>query len=203
MLTAASFVEVDDEIRSFGLEIGGRIVEREMGVFADAGEGDVYRRGGEELADAERSFVRGSVGIEQMVMPHAGFMNQAIEKVFAKTGGVGDRQADVLVEMKELDFLPVEFLRSNESVEKIQLGSSGCNDDARAAAIEDGVADGVRGLIGSGGTARALIFEHADDHFVHSPAAAACVTRSNFSGGGLRSQFAGARRWLAKAGGRL
>jgi len=151
LLAAASFVEIDNEIGNFGLEIGGWIVERKMGVFADAGEDDVDGRGGEELADAERRFVRSGFGIEQMVMLDAGFANQSIEKVFAKTGRMGDGQADVFVEMKEFDSLPIEFIRSSESVEKIQLGSSGGGDDASAAAIKDGVADGVRALIRSGG----------------------------------------------------
>ena len=112
LLAATGFVEIDEEIGLFGLEIGGRVVEGEMAVFTDAGEGEVDGRGAEELAYAVDYFVGIGVAVEQVILRDAGFVNQALEKVFAKAGGMRDWQADVFVEMKEFDAVPVDFFRT-------------------------------------------------------------------------------------------
>ena len=86
-----------------GVEIRGRIVEREVAVLADADERDVDRRLRELAADARRRVERIPLGIEQVVVANAGLVDQALAQVLAKARGMVDRQADVLVEMEHLD----------------------------------------------------------------------------------------------------
>lgn len=52
LLAAAGVVELDDEVGFFGLEVGGRVVEGEVAVFADADEGDVDGVSAEDVGDA-------------------------------------------------------------------------------------------------------------------------------------------------------
>jgi len=56
------------------------------------------------------------VAVEQVILRDAGFVDQSLEEVFAKTGWMCDWQADVFVEMKEFDAMPVDFFRASENI---------------------------------------------------------------------------------------
>lgn len=100
LLLATGFVEIHDDVGFVGIEIGGRIVEGEMAVFADAGEGEVNRRGADCVAGLVDDFRRSAGAVEQVVMHDAGFIDQAFLQVFAEAGGMRHRDADVFVEME-------------------------------------------------------------------------------------------------------
>src|SRR6516165_7951653 len=74
--------------------------------------------------------------------------DQAFEQVTAKTRRVRDRQVDVFVEMKHLDFRPVNVGRLCQSLQKLELRRAGRGDDARALSLRDRASDGVCGLTG-------------------------------------------------------
>ena len=46
-------------------------------------------------------------------------MNQTLEKIFAKAGGMRDGQPNILVEVKHFNLLPVDISRTGERIEKI------------------------------------------------------------------------------------
>ena len=52
LLAAAGVVELDDQVGFFGFEIGRRIVEREVAIFADADKGNVDRMPANDLGHA-------------------------------------------------------------------------------------------------------------------------------------------------------
>src|SRR5215210_548103 len=58
LLPAAGFIEIDDDIRLLGLEVGGRVVEGEVAVLADADEGHVRPALRNQLAEPPALFAR-------------------------------------------------------------------------------------------------------------------------------------------------
>ena len=109
LLAAASFVEIDDEIGIFGIEIGWRIVEGEMTVLADADKRNIDWRRPQRVANLTDDFARIGLPVEQMIVRDASLLNQPFEKIFAKAGGMSNGQADVFIEVKHLDALPVDI----------------------------------------------------------------------------------------------
>jgi cold shock CspA family protein len=77
---------------------------------------------------------------------------------------VSDGQPDVFIKVKHLDTLPVDVLRAGQRVEKIQLGSSGRDDDASALTIEDRPPEGSGGLLGGGLAESELVFKDSYEH---------------------------------------
>jgi hypothetical protein len=92
------------------------------------------------------------------------FADQSLLQVFAETGRVRHRESDVFIEMKQLDILPVDIRGCGQRIKKIELGSAGCSDNSRRAALTNRVADKSRGLL-SGCFARFFLFvEDLENH---------------------------------------
>ena len=52
LLLATGVIEVHHDVRDFGREVGGRVVERKVRILADAGEAEVDRTGGDAVVQA-------------------------------------------------------------------------------------------------------------------------------------------------------
>ena len=121
LLAPAGLVERDDEVGLLGVEIGGRIVEGEVAVLADADERDVDRRRTRSPADLVGDLPRLVLAVEEVVRARCpSVANQPLEEVAAEACGMIERQADVLVEMEHLDARPVDARRGNQRFEKLE-----------------------------------------------------------------------------------
>src|SRR5450631_1430127 len=150
LLLAARLVQVHEDVRFFRGEIRGRIVERDVSVFADAEKCDVDGCGRQLLAYLA-SYGRGIsvVAVDLVKIDDSGLANQVLHQELAETCGVSDGQADVLVEVKGFDFGPVDVRRCREGVQEVELRCARGGDDAGVGAVGDRAADGGGGLIGS------------------------------------------------------
>ena len=68
-----------------------------MPVFADTNDGEVNRRRRDFLAHALYHFHRIAITVKQVILPNSSFLEQALQKEFAKAGRMRDGQADVFV----------------------------------------------------------------------------------------------------------
>ena len=66
----------------------------------------------ERVAGLSRNLLGICFAFEQVIPADANFVDEPIEQVAPKAGGMVDRQADVLVEMKHLDARPVDAVES-------------------------------------------------------------------------------------------
>src|SRR5713226_3362117 len=96
--------------------------------------------------------------------PH--FVNQSLEEVFAKAGGMRQRQSDILIQMKQLNFSPINFVMACQRIEKIQLGRSCCGDDSRPAPRAYGPANRFGSLFSVSFAQQFLVIEHSHPHSI-------------------------------------
>ena len=164
LLLAAGFVELDDDVGFLGFEVGGRIVEGEVAVFADTDEGDVDRGGGDGFADFSDHGGGIFFTVEKVRIGDTGFGDQALFEKFAETRWVRHRQADVLVEVEELDFLPVDAGLGDQGFEKFELRSGAGGNHAGTAALGDGTADDAAGVRGGGFSQRGFLIVNSENH---------------------------------------
>jgi hypothetical protein len=75
-------------------------------------------------------------------------MNQPFEEVLAKTRRMCDRQANVLIQVEELDATPIDARRTRQSFQEFHLGSTGGCHDARQALVTNHGAERLRGMLG-------------------------------------------------------
>src|ERR1700722_2293114 len=130
LLSAAGLVELDDQVRVFGLEVGWGVVERQVAVFADSDECDVDWCRCQFLTYRADNFGGILFAVEQVIAADAGFSNKAFHQIFAETGGVVDRKANVLIEVEHFDARPVDAGSGGEELEEIELRGTGGGDDA-------------------------------------------------------------------------
>ena len=165
LLAAAGFVESDNEIRLFGDEIGGRIVESDVAIFADAQKCDVDGRRRQLFADLASHRERiGRIAGERVKVNDAGLRYQALHQKFAKTGGMRGRQADVFIEMESLNSGPIDAGRFGQCIQKLELRRAGCRDDAGATALGNSALDRYGSLVGGGTGWCNFIFEYSEQH---------------------------------------
>ena len=137
LLSAAGFIELDNREWLLGLEIRGRIVERQMPVFADAHERNVRLPQFQLFACSANHLVGFAFAVEQVIVPYTHFVDQALKKVSAEARRMRRREADIFVQMKHLDVLPGNIGHSRERLEKFELRRSRCRDDPGAAKFLD------------------------------------------------------------------
>ena len=106
-----------------GLEVGGRVVEREVAVLADAHERDVDRVAGEDARPRARHSAAGSAASPSMKWnaPGCTRSHEPLAQVLAEARGVRVGQPDVLVEVEEDGARPVDARRFHEAVEELEL----------------------------------------------------------------------------------
>ena len=164
LLTPAGVVQRHDDVRTLRLEVGWRVVERQMAVFADPGECHVDRRGGDETPNFVRDALGIAFAVEEVIVDDARRTDESIEQVFPKARRVIERQPDVFIEMKQLDLLPVDAGLIDERVEKRDLRSPCRRDDTRAAPCRNRVANRLRRLHGCRATHGSAVPVCQDPH---------------------------------------
>ena len=169
LLLAAGVIEIDDDVRIGDLEIGGRIVEGEMAIFADAGEGNIDGRAGDGGVDAANEVAGIGGGIEKVMIGDAGLADKALFEEFAEAGGMIGGQADVFVKMKEFDVLPGDVGSGGEDFEEFELRGAGGGDEAGVAASGNGGAESGGGLRGGSFCEGGLVVENLDNHLRSFP----------------------------------
>ena len=102
--------------------------------------------------------------VDQVHATDARGPDEAFLQVAPETGRMRRRQAQVLVEMKQLDAVPRHAMRRGQMLEEVELGGAGCRDDARGAARGDGVVDGGGGFGRRMAPERERVVEDADIH---------------------------------------
>src|SRR5664279_658132 len=115
LLHATSVVELYGEERILRLEIGGRIVEGEMTIFADAYKCDINRRSSDGAAGFSDHFGRIPAAIQQVVIADTGYRDQVLLQEFAEACGMSHRETDVLVQVEEFDLIPGNARHRSES----------------------------------------------------------------------------------------
>src|SRR5262249_6621743 len=145
LLGAAGVVEFHDQIGFVDFEISGRIVKRKVAVFTDSNEGEVNRCGGQRLPYRANNLGRILLAIEQVIPANARLANEALHQIFAETGRVADREANVLVEVKHFDAVPVDARSCGQELQKVELRRAGCGDDARDLGLRQNALKGLGG----------------------------------------------------------
>jgi len=145
LLPTASLVQLHDEVRLFGSKIGGRIIECKVAVFTDADKGEINRRGKEFATYLLNYGLRVQHAIQPMKFLDTGFVNETLQEILAKAGGVRDRQADILIQVKDLQPRPIDVRQGGERIEKLELrGARGGNQPHHALLAQEGT-EGVGG----------------------------------------------------------
>ena len=121
LLLPALSVERHNQVWLLGVEVRRRIVERQVAILANPDKRHVDGRLGELAANALGDAGGVLFPIEQMIPGDARLGDEAIEEVFAKTGGMIDRQADVLVQVEHLHARPVDGGRRGKRLQKVEL----------------------------------------------------------------------------------
>ena len=167
LLFPTHLIQIHHKIRSFRIEVGGRIVERDMSVFADADERNIDRlflqMGPEPVAETPEIF-RFPVHQIHFLHRHGQFADEAFRQILPKTGRMGDGKSDILVEMEHGYFAPVDPRFLQQSGKHFELTRSGGQDHAAFALLRNGLTD----LPGSEfrGFRAAFLFVPAD-HEIH------------------------------------
>ena len=102
LLTSACVVELDEEVRTVGLEVGGGVVEREMPVLADPDERDVDGL----LADAMSHLVADGLRVariagQEVHGAQGHFRREALCEVLSEARRMVGGQSDVLVQVEQ------------------------------------------------------------------------------------------------------
>ena len=136
---------------SVGLEIGRRIVEGEVRVLADADEGDVDGRALDRLADGAAHRVEITVAVERVKRRDAGAVDEVLVQHAPEAGRVIGGDADVLVEMEQLDPRPVDGRARGEAVQEAELRVPRGGDGPGVPAGLDGLGQDALGVARRGG----------------------------------------------------
>jgi len=165
LLPAARFVQVDHDVRRFALKVSGRIVERQVSVFADPDESHVDGRLANFSGYLGNRLPWIDFAIHQVIAGDAYPVNQPVEQIFAKTRRMRGRKANVFIQVKHFHPLPIHVGRFREFLEKLELGRSGGGNDPCAAMFTDGAAKGRGGLLGCGRGKLIFVRKNSDVHF--------------------------------------
>jgi len=168
LLFAAGFVESDDKISLFGLEVGGGIVEGDVAVLTDSDEGDVDGELGDAFAELFADFLGIGIASVDRSEGHRGdrkLIDETLSQVLTESGGVILGQTDVLVEVEEIDLAPVDVFLILEAAEHFKLAGSGGDDDVGSSLLGEGFAD-VLCSAGSGGGSEG-VFVGINVDFIH------------------------------------
>ena len=84
--------------------------------------------------------------VEEVIGLHARGPNQALHQVPAETGRMIGGEADVFIEMEQLDPRPVDVRLSDQTVEEGELRCPGGRNEASLAPCGHGLADHRRGV---------------------------------------------------------
>src|SRR5580765_1818739 len=102
-----------------------------------------------------------------MMLRDAGLIDEPLLQEAAEAGGMGFRNADVLVEVEHLHARPVNTGKAGEHFEKRKLRGAGGGDDARLPVVLDGFWQDGSGLFRRYFCHLLLIFKAFDLHVMY------------------------------------
>src|SRR6185312_927289 len=100
-----------------------------------------------------------------MIFTDGDALNNSLSHVAIKACGMRRRDADVLVEVEQLNGRPRNVRHGDELLEKFKLGCAGGGDDADAFSLVNGGANGCRGVVGGGFSQRVRVGEYLYLHW--------------------------------------
>src|SRR5580700_5678663 len=106
-----------------------------MAVLADAHERYVDRSGTQESARFADHFHGILFAIQKVIAGDSGLADQALLQEFAEARWMTHGQADILIQMKKFDALPIDAGRVSKCLEELELGCSAGRDHARLPTI--------------------------------------------------------------------
>ena len=134
LLPPARLVQLHDDERLVGFEIGRRVVECEMSVFTDADERAIDWRFSDRGARATTNLLWILIAVEEVVTRHSRGTDQTFEQIPAKTRGMIGGEADVFVEVKHVDARPVHVAALFQRLQEHEQRRAPARKDARAPA---------------------------------------------------------------------
>src|SRR5215472_12754921 len=167
LLLPAGFIEVNDGIRFFRLEIRWRIVERQVTVLSDPPKSNIHWPCGQFAADLFCHRLRISLAIQKMMLRDSRLMNEPLEKVLAKTGRMSDWQANVFVQVKQLDAAPINIRGARQGLQEFKLRRTGRGHDPCQTVVADSSAKRFRGMLSRSPAQRMFVLKNLDLQFRH------------------------------------
>lgn len=168
LLTAAGVVEFDHEESLVGVKVSRGIVESDVTVFADADESDINGVFGHNFLHfgAESGGIFGVAVDKENFLELAGqLVDEVLFEVEAETGLVSGGEADVLIQVEEGNFGPVDTGFLNQEAHHFKLAGSGGGNHVDAAFFGDDFAENLCAVSGSGLAHLCLVLEDFDVHF--------------------------------------
>jgi hypothetical protein len=141
LLLATCLIEINNDVWFVSVKVRRWVVECKMPVFTYANKRYINCLLRDEVANPS-TFVLDVIDltIDKMKSARMNAVNDSFVQVVAKARGVRLRQANVLIQMKEGDFRPVDS-RLHERVKKLKLRRSGGGDHVSRVTFRDGVID--------------------------------------------------------------
>ena len=119
-----------------------------MPILSDSGKENIHRFRLEFGPNFYNRPVGIAITVQQVIPCDSGFVNQSLEEIFAKTGWMGGRQADVFVQVKKLDPAPVDVGRPRQRIQEFKLRCPGCGYQAGASLIAQRPPNRACGMVG-------------------------------------------------------
>jgi len=164
LLAPASLVQINDKIGFLGFKIRWRIVECEMPILSDPHERDVDRRREQCLAGVADDFRRILFSIQQIVFRNSSLLNQPFAKKSTEAGRVRSWKANVFVQVKHFDLLPVDSRQTRENLQKLKLRGAGGRDQTCLSLCLYSVPQDRGSLLGRDRGHFELVIEALDHH---------------------------------------
>ena len=138
LLLPASYIESHYQVWFLTSEIRWRIVKRQVPVFSDSHKSDINRTGNQFTANSLCDLLGDALSIQKVVLSDSGFVadssfepdfslkNDPFQNVFPETGRMRGRQANVFVQVKKLDPVPIDVCCASQRIQKLKLRCPGC-----------------------------------------------------------------------------
>ena len=168
LLTAAGVIQFDHEESLVGVEVSRGIVESDVAVFADTDEGDINGVFSHDLfhIGAEGGGIIGVAVDEEDFSQLAGqLVDEVLAQVEAETCFVSGGETDVLIQVEEGDFGPVDAGFLDQEAHHFKLAGGGGSDHVGAALFSDDFAEDLSTVSGCGLAHFSLVLEDLDIHF--------------------------------------
>src|SRR5579871_628434 len=164
LLTAAGFIERNNQIRFFRLKIGRWVVKRNVAILSDSKKCNVDWLRGDGLIHAAKRLSNISLSIKQVVLHNSSFLDQLFHQHLAEAARRRDRQTNIFIQVKDLDLAPIDLRFARKMVEKYYLRCSGCGHYAGASLLMNRLANRFCRVARSGLAERLLVVEYLDLH---------------------------------------
>ena len=101
-----------------------------------------------------------AITIQQVITGDSHFVNQPLEEIFAKTRWMSRRQANVFVQMKNLNTAPVDAGRADQSIQEFKLRCPSSGYKTGASLVAQRLPERARSMIGCCPAQRVLLWKN-------------------------------------------